>query len=405
MNPASRSIVPGIGLALLMPTILIQAFTPDGRLGIGLTCAPFGWPIVMIVHLIASLPIGLVTSAALGRTRRHPARWISMTSWTMVGLAGISALVFRGEDVASALARWDAGFVVRDVVRTVLAFLLVLPWLVVADRPTGPDPRIPHRPAAILVAATLAFLPPIVYANQFAENRSTDLKTQLGAGRLVKARSTLIGLSELGNRPLVDGKSPAQILRRLDTEIARMERDASHPLPPTASPQARLERAFLLIQLDRLDESEPILRSLAEIVPDALLLLGAVYRDQTHWSDSERAYRRALDSLLPGAARDLGMQERCATAYEGIAEASRSAGRPEDAEKAYQEARRRLPAKAGYFAFQLGRHYLSGGRPSEGIAQLRQAVQRDPTLESQVRPLILQAQTKTPACLLRSPDR
>ena len=161
----------------------------------------------------------------------------------------------------------------------------------------------------------------------------------------------------------------------------------------------------MLIQLERLDEAESLLRSLSEPSPDALLLLGAVYRDQARWSDSKRVYRQALTSLLPGAVRDRGSQERSATAYDGLAEAARSGGRPEVAEQVYLEARRRLPARAGYFVFQLGRHYLSGGRPSDAITQLRQAVRLDPTLESQIRPLILQAQVRTPACLLRSPYR
>ena len=179
----------------------------------------------------------------------------------------------------------------------------------------------------------------------------------------------------------------------------------SRPLPPAASPTARLERAFRLIQLDRLDQAEPILRSLAGTSPDAPLLLGAVYRDQGRWSDSERAYRQALAALLPAAAGDRGAQERIATAYDGLAEAARSGGRPELAEQAYRQARLDLPARAGYFTFQLGRHHLDGGRPRDAITLLRQAERLDPTLGPQVRPLLRQVELTTPACLLRSPDR
>ena len=405
MNPTSRWIGPGIVSALLVPAILTHAFTPDDRSGLGLTCAPFGWQVVMIVHLVASLPIGLVTSAALVRSSRRQGRWAASVAWALVGLAGISAIVLLGEHVATAFEWSRSGLLARGIARSIFAYLLVLPWLIVAVRWDGPDVQIPNSWAAVLVGTTLAVLPPLVYEDRIVESRAIELADHVGTGRLLKARSALVGLRDLGGRRPGGVMSPAEALRGLEATLSRAALAAARELPATATPEARMERAFLLIQLDRLDEAESILLPLSETMPDATLLLAAVYRDRSRWSDSERAYRRALAWSLPGAARDRGSLDRSATAYEGLAEAARSGGRPEDAERAYQEARRRLPARAGYFAFQLGRHYLSGGRPADGIAQLRQAVHLDPTLEDRVRPLILQAKVRTPACLLRSVDR
>jgi hypothetical protein len=405
MNQPSLRIGLGIATAVIVPSTLIRWFTPHERLGLGLGCAPFGWQIVMIVHMVASLPIGVVTSAGLARSRSPERRWALRVVYILLGLAGVSAVVLWGGSMAGALESWKAGFLARDFVRTIIAHLLVLPWLIVAALRDGPEPRIPASPAAIFVTATLAFLPPLVYTNQIVENRLIDVNVNLSSGRLLKAKSSLMGLSDLGSSGQVGGTSPTQALRGLEGKLARLERDAIRDLPASAAPSTRLQRAFLLIQLERLDEAEAILRSLSETSSDALLLLGAVYRDQARWSESERAYRQALASLLPGSIRDRDSQERSATAYDGLAEAARSGGHPEIAEQAYQEARRRLPALAGYWALQLGRHYLSGGRPLDAIAQLRQAARLEPTLEARVRPLILQAQVRTPACLLRSPYR
>jgi Tetratricopeptide repeat len=402
MNQPSRWIGPGIAMALLVPTVLTHAFTPDERLRLGLTCAPFGWRVVLIVHLVASVPIGLVTSAAIIRLGRRDDRWISTAAWTLVGLAGTAAVLLWGENAAGAFDWSGLEFLVRDVVRTIFAYLMVLPWLIISAGWDGPDTRIPVSGAGILVGTTLAFLPPLVYENQLVKSRSIELEAHLSTGRLLKAKSALVGLRELGDQRPIAGATPAQALGKLEATLARLERDASRELPTSSAPASRMERAFLLIQLDRLGEAERILRSLSETLPDSLLLLGAVYRDQSRWSDSEKAYRRALASFLPNAAKDHGARESSLTAYEGLAEAARSSGRPEVAERAYQEARRRLPLMAGYFNFQLGRHYLGGGRPAEAIALLRKAVRLDPTLEAQVRPLILQAQVRTPACLLRS---
>jgi|GEM_PF-2015040 len=405
MNQPSRWIGLGIVSALLVPTLLTHAFAPEERLRLGLTCAPFGWQIVMIVHLVASLPIGLVTSASLVQARRREGRWISDAAWALIGLTEISAVVLFGENVAAAFEWSNAGFLARDLARTVVVFLLVLPWLIVATRWDRFRPRIPVSRAAFLVAAMLALLPPLVYTSQLTEKRAIDLKAHLSTGRLLKAKSTLVGLRELGGRQTVGGIPLTQALRGLRATIDRTERNASRKLPTSASASLKLERAFLLIQLDRLEEAEPLLRSLGETMPEALLLLGAVYREQSRWADAERAYRQVLASSLAGAVRDRGLQERSTTAYEGWAEAARSGGQPEVAERAYLEAQRRLPAKAGYFAFQLGRHYLAGGRPSKAVEQLRQAARLDPTLEAQVRSLILEARVKTPACLLGSPYR
>ena len=405
MNPPSMRIGLGMASAVIMPALLMHSFAPIERLHLGLTCAPFGWPIVMIVHMVASLPIGVVTSVGLVRPSNRVRRRTLMAVSILVGLAGVSAVLFWGESTAKVLEGWKAGFLARDIARAIIAYLLVLPWLIVDSLRQGPDPRITATPAAFLAGAMIALLPPLVYAKQMIESRSIELNANLRTGRLLKAKAILVGLSDLGAWRDAGAASPTQTLRELEGTLVRMEREVNRDLPAPAAPSKRLERAFLLIQLERLEEAEPILRSLSETTTDALLLLGAIYRDQARWSESERVYRQAVASIRTGAVRDRSDQERLTTAYDGLAEAARSGGRPEVAEQTYQEARRRLPARAGYFAFQLGRHYLSGGRPSDALTQLRQAVGLDPTLEAQVRPLILQAQVSTPACLLRSASR
>ena len=404
MNPPSSRIALVLATGVIAPTLLMGWLVPPGRLDLGLGCAPFGWRTLLIVHLVASLPIGVMASAGLVRAVGLGSWWARVGACILLGFLGAFAVASLGDGVVKALEWPGAGFVARGIVRTVVACSLTLPWLVGATLCAGPDPRIPASPAALLVGATLAFLPPSAYAGQLAENRSHDLNSNLGSGRLLKAMASLVVLLELGDKRTVAGALPTRALRGLEESLARLRRDVTFDLPPSATPAQMLGRAFQLIQLERLDEAESMLRPLAETSLDALLLLGAIDRDRARWSDAETSYRRALALPHPETTRDDDFRGRLATAYDGLAEAARSGGNPKVAEQAYREAGVRLPEMAGYFSFQSGRHHLDGGRPWEAIARLQQAVRLDPSLEAKVRPFLLQARVRTPGCILGPAD-
>jgi len=396
MSRTSRWIGPALAWAVVAPAVSLHQFTPEDRTGPGLTAIPFGWRIVMIVHLVASLPFGVISSTAIVRSGRPVGERFGVTAWASAGIAAIAAVMSFGENAASIFD----GFLARSVFRTIVAFMLTWPWLMALSCCGGADHRVPISALAFAVALVVAFVPPFVYAVRLAESRSVDLESHLSTGRLVKARSDLVGLRALGFQRGNGESTSFEALQMLDRKIALMNQVVSATLPASTNPSARLQRAYLLIRLERLEEAEPILRSLAHDLPDAMLLLGAIQRDQSRWSDAELVYREAVARLLARTSRDPGIQERLITAYEGWADAARSGSRPEVSEAVYREALGHLPRHVGYFSLRLGRHYLSGGRHFEAIHWLEQAVRRDPTLEPQVGLLLREARTRTPACLI-----
>ena len=157
-----------------------------------------------------------------------------------------------------------------------------------------------------------------------------------------------------------------------------------------------------MTQLGRLAATEILLKPLADRGDtEAILLLAAVCRDQMRWADCERLYRQVLGISRPRIGTSATAVARCATAYDGLADALGGSGRFKDAGNVLLEARAMLPSRSAHYAFRLGRHDLDTGRPVSALVWFDEAVRRDPSIKSQVQPLIHQVRVRTPACVLR----
>jgi tetratricopeptide (TPR) repeat protein len=387
MTPARYAPFAGALLALLVPGLaLLGAAGPD-RAADGLAVSPFGWPRVIVIHLIATLPLSLVLAGRLPAGR----------GWA-IAAAGLGALLALATFAAGPLVgAWldmaEAGRAGRFVARGLWCLALQMPWclagLALAARPPRPVPA-----AAWLLAALAAIAPPAVYAATAAENWARQAATALDDGRLRRAEIILTGLADLGRDTPVNG-ARAQVARTLRSVRAAVER----PLPPDAPPTARLEYARNLAVLDRLAEAADLLAPLTGQSADAALLRATALQKLTRYDESDRDYRAALALL---ADNDRTAPPRV-EAYEGLAFNARAAGRPADAEAAYREALARVPAAGAYLHLQLARHYKAGGRPNRAIEHLQEAVRLDPSLADQARPLVNDMTTATPGCLLRRP--
>jgi tetratricopeptide (TPR) repeat protein len=387
--------------AVALPGAVLHAMAGPGRRAWGLTAAPFGEGRLLAAQLVAALPLAVLLARALPlrpANRPGPADLIGLP------LAAVLAVVVArgGATIAGVLDGASAGFVARAIGRSALALLVLAPAApAVARRLRG---AAPPAPAALVVAGLLAVLPPAALADRLGTSRLRAAEAAMDTGRLARARADLGAAAELGRAGTLRGRPPAQASRSLDDALAGLRRAASYPLAPDASPKARLDRAFLLVRLDRLDEAGALLAPLAPTDPAAALLRAAVLRDGGRWAECERAYREILAVLAPKAVRSPLSREGCATAYEGLAEAARRRGDPEAAEAAYRDAARLLPERAAAFALLLGRHYQDGGRPAAALAQFDEAVRLDPALAPTVALLARRVRVGTPACLVsRSP--
>jgi tetratricopeptide (TPR) repeat protein len=318
--------------------------------------------------------------------------------------AGIAAAVSPGlGDVA---ARSEFGPVPLLLLRSVLAFLLVLPWCVAA---LGSSPAIkegtkgglPHPSrVALCVGLGLAVLPCGMYAQAVTAARTREAADLIKQGRLFRAEGVVTGLCELGSERLVGDRSPAQARQWLADSLRGLRGDAEEPLPASASPDARLERAALLVKLERLDEAAAVLKPVVPGNDAATLMLAAVYSNQRRWAESDALYAATLERFLSQARTDRAARDKCRAAFDGLAENARQGRRPADAEAALNRGLRELPADAAHYHFLLGRHYQDAGRFGLALDHLRTAARLDPAgVGKPADALIRQIRTATPGCL------
>lgn len=404
MKPSDLRLILGCVAAVIVPAAVLHFAAPSERLAAGLTAAPFGWPRVLLAHLVTALPLGLVA-----------ARWLRASSavheaapvlWVAVGAGGAGLAAAVCPALGEAVSGGGLDATVLLVLRAALALALVLPWCVWALAKPEPGANARVGPGVLFgLGAAAAVVPCGLYAEAVVAARTEQAADLVRRERVVRADAVLTGLVELGSDRPVGKKPPAEVRKAYAAVIPRLKQAGNGSLSPAAPPKARLERALLMIQLDRLDEAADLLRPLAEHDDTAALLLATVLRDQERWATSDELYARVLDAQLPRAATDRSAAGACLTAVEGLAFNARADGRPADAERVLTRGLDALPAHAAQFHFFLGQHYHDGGRTGPAVEHLRAAARLDPASHAEpAAKLIRQIQTATPACLtLRSP--
>lgn len=402
MTPPGPRLAIGLLAAAAVPGLLLHAAAGSERLAAGMTAAPFAWPRVLAAHLVTALPLGLIVASCL-RSHR-PVNELATGAWVAIGLGAVGLVLVAGPGVGESIASSEFGPVVPLMVRTFLAVLVVVPWCVAALAPEVRKP-VAYPGLVFGVGLGLAAVPCALYGDAFAAARTEQAADLLGRERLARADVVLAGLCELGSARPVANRTPVELRKALAAHLPRLRQAAGYPLPPNAPPQARLGRAAMLIQLDRLDAAADQLRPLAAGDVTAALLLASVYRDQEKWADSDALFAAVLDQLLPRAATDPDARGGCLTAFEGLAYNARGDGRPADAERALTRGRAELPSEAAFFDFQLGKHHADGGRPHLALEHLRAAAAADPEkYREPAAKLIATVRSTTPACLPRGPS-
>jgi len=389
----------GAIVAVAVPFAVLFVATPDGRVALGLGPAPFGWWRVLLAHLVLALPVGFVFAAWV---RSRPETILRLPV-LVTGSVAVGAVALFGAAMSEAIVSNNAGPVPALVLRVVLAAVLVAPWCLAltmngpAERPTPPG-RL-----AWVVAALIALLPAGLYAEAAAEARTKSAEELLGRGRYAKAVGPLTGLCEIGSDRPVNGKPPHEVLRGVENDLKQLWKVADWPLAASTH-SARVERAAILVALDRLDEAGQLLRPLSAHDPVATLMLAAVYRDQEKWFESDEAFNAGLEKLLPHAGTNVAARTMCVDAFEGLAYNARHSGRPAEAEAVLRRALEALPAEAARFHFLLGQHFRDGGRPGPALEHLRTAAELDPAkYGEQSAKLTRDIRTHNYGCFMSSP--
>ncbi len=345
---------------------------------------PFVGPRLLVVQFVAALPLAFLLAATLNRLPWAQREVGQLTPRLFLAASTTGLGVWFAPMMARLLG--ETGFVAHAVARSMLATALVGPWLFAGQIPGDMNFRPTGRHFAI--GLLIALLPPTVYADRLRDVRVQSFEGYASTGRLVRARGLLDGLTDLGV-DRVHSKPLAAWRKELDRDIAALADAVRRP----PSIDGHVAHGFALIQLDRLNDAERILRPLAESNADAALILVALFRDEARWPDAVAMSEQSVELLgldAPEATRAL--------AHEGWFEAAHAAGDRVAAHRVLTEAIERLPSRAGHFHWLFGRYYFDVGQPARAREHLDEATRLDPSIASEANTLRNAIRRSTPAC-------
>lgn len=377
------SLVFGVLAAIAIPFVSWHFAASDERLATGLTAAPFGWPRLLFGHLAAAVPLAYYLARRAGPWGTPGLRFVVATAVTAILALALPAL---GETLDGA----NTGPTLRSAIRSMIAVLASTAWIAVVVR----EPRATRLPW--LAAVAFAVVPPLVYSHRLVASRAADFETYAKSGRLVRAMGSLEGLRDLGSNRLFSGKSVSELIPLLRKDLDRMAKQAAIPLSDHASLPARLQRAQLLVRLNRPESADALLRDIASPSTEVWLMRAAIAREAGHWNDLAHACREAIARSTPS-----DDPEWLEDAYDGLGEALRNLGRPDDAAAEYREAAQRLPHRNAYYRFQLGLIAAERGQTSVALHDFSEALRLDPNLKPLVEPQIRKVHTNFAGCLGR----
>jgi hypothetical protein len=401
VNRSDLRLLVGAVLAVVVPAMALEWLGGDARRAAGLTAVPFAFRHLLIAHLIAAVPLGLVVAARFRSSLAASAWW----RWAAVGAVTAAAAGAASGWIGEAVARSELGVAPLLLLRTLVAFALVLPWCRAAVDP-APVIRPSDPPnAAIVIGIGLAVIPCGLYTEALITGRTKEAATLLEQKRTAKAEGIVTGLLELGSERPIKHYGPAKTGKSLAVRLAALRRETDRPLGDSPTRASRLNRAALLVELERLDDAAAVLAPLAPGDDAATMMLAAVQRNQRHWAESDALYDAVLAKMLPRARTEQSARIACRTAFEGLASNAESDGRPADAEAASNRGLSELPADASYFHFLLGRHYHDAGRFGLALQHMETATRLDPAgVGPSADGYIRRIRTATPGCLWRGPQ-
>jgi tetratricopeptide (TPR) repeat protein len=382
----SLSLLLALLFSVAIPAILLHASAGDSRLEAGLTAPLFAWPRLLFAHLVAALPLSVAIVSRLAnawgfKTRRIAGLLLVLIFWGML------------QPLAETLNDLESGFTIRTLLRTLFAVATVSGCLLLTTRQLPPVSL-----GTTMATLALASLPPGAYTARLIEARGTDFETFSKSRRLVKAETCLQGLCDLGSTREYGKRTVYALLPLLRKEIDKLERLTGTPLAETAPLDAKTQRVFQLVELNRLTEAEEILNQLSPGERPVELGRLVIQRERENWAELEASSRRLIESLAHDSTSDRTLLE---LAYENLSESLKNRQLHRELEAMLAEAEKTLPARAGSFRFQLGLHFANRGQTENALQAFAEAEQLDPKLHSVIEPQRRRLKTNTFSCLTR----
>lgn len=418
-----------VGLLLLPIGTLINALvlcrTP-GRIVDGLplntwsAVAPFGHVEVAVVHLIFATAIGWLAARLLSHFLDRQTSALSVLCGGVIAVLTLYFADFSGLEIGLAAT---AG--VRVWIRTLWATVLQLPWCIAAIglgpgkmNPDHVDQKssAPTLQQTAAISALCTILLPLAHIGHIARRDSraiieyASVKQYKKSWEHVVALESMAGIQKVGGeiptgnvfavRP-TDGRFSSAIRSDLVQRLLVLIQESTQPLPPNAEATATIRRSSTLLSLDALEDAVDLLSTVSKGQPAALLLLATIHEERQEPQKAVKALEEAIANV--GTAQGDLVEDIVRKLYQRLAQNLRRAQRYEDAEQRLLEALEKYNHSDGFFNFELGTHYLQGGRFQAAIRYFRACEQADSRYGPRVAYEIRRLQRNTPACFLTRP--
>jgi hypothetical protein len=348
-------------LATLIPLAALYFMIPLDEAPPWPAAVPFGWPMLLVAHVLAGLPLALT----LGRLVPEKLASVGLA----LGLLGAALTVLLGATMGTALE--GMGLIPRHLVRVLWCLALQWPWAVAVRGPW------PASISVAILSLAIAVTIPAMYLRVLLRDSSTNVDTLIQNSRVPSALRLLSSRVAVGS-----GEGPR--LATLITYHKQLELAAKSG-----------NRLPALLQLERLDEAAALLQR-GTLDAAGWKVLGVIRQKQGRFAESDAALEKAL-SLATGDQAKIEI-------IDSLAFNARETTRFRRSEELYLDALEQFPEHAAYLHFQLGRHYHAGNRVPEALQHFKRASERDPSAYREpASAFVLELRRQTPGCLLRWP--
>ena len=320
---------------------------------------------MLVVHLLAATPLAYCLACPL-RIPRSVARWMSIA--VVLAVVSFDAALTVLSDLMIP-STW--GMSGRWTVRTLLALMVAVPWIISCPLPYKQPSWQGWILAAILITIpsslyTMHTLQSLVRTAQQIDPMTAPRKLMLVTQQIMEIDDTASIAGENCKKKLLD------LLQRVDS----LERECQLPLD-SARNDAGIDRAVKLMAIDRFSEAWQLLNCGQSDNSSPILLKILCTRGLEDWKSSQELCEIALiDSIEDGPLERSRL-------YSWWAESFARQGRIKECIDVQRIAIDKCPDNADAFRLELAQRLAESGQVPEALAILREIEHTDRASDTQ----------------------
>lgn len=336
------------------------------------------------VHLLAAIPLAYCLACQL-RIPRRIARWFSLVAVGVATSLGATLTLLSDFMIP---ATWEFGG--RWMIRTAVAFAVVLPWIISCPLPcSNPTWR------GWILAMILMTLPSSLYADHLLQqlNRaSVQIDPATAPKKLMLVTQQMM---EIDDTSEVGGENCKKKLLALLQRVESLDRECQLSFSPSSN-GAKIDRAVKLMAIDRFAEAREHLNPIQPDEGSVILLKILCARGLEEWKSVQELCETALQDSI-----DDTPLER-SRLYAWLAEAFARQRRLKECIDVQRIAIDKCPDHADAFRMDLAQRLAESGQVPEALEILQELERTDRASDTQFQSSIREIQRgiKNNSCTL-----